>query len=162
MLSEKDMKEYYVYEMHEVLSPTGKPYVGSSCNFYGRITKHKHQYKLDHRPELIIIDGPYYTRKEARTAEQPYRVANGWRDENDVLREAAKIIRKINVESGKFAKIKTKENQSKNGSIGAAIVGKMLWVNKYGKNKRVDPLLLQDYLDSGYIRGMYKKEKQWR
>jgi hypothetical protein len=84
------MKQWYVYEMHEVLSPTGKPYVGSSCNFYGRATMHKSQYKLSTRPELIPIDGPYYSRKEAWHAEQPYRVANGWPDEREASSRAGK------------------------------------------------------------------------
>jgi hypothetical protein len=136
------MKEYYVYEMHEVLSQTGKPYVGSSKNFYGRARWHKWNHKLDKRPELIIIDGPYYSREEAKAAEQPYRVANGWKDENDIFREA-----------------KTKENQSKNGSIGAAIVGKMLWINNGIQNKRIDPSLLQDYLDIGYHKGQLRNKK---
>jgi hypothetical protein len=51
------MDIWYVYEMKEVLSPTGKSYIGSSKNFYGRAVKHKCDYKLEKRPELIPIAG---------------------------------------------------------------------------------------------------------
>lgn len=37
--------------------------------------------------------------------------------------------------------------------IGGKIGGKMLWINKNGKNTRVNPQLLQEYLDKGWIRG---------
>jgi hypothetical protein len=94
------MKEYYVYEMHEVTSPTGKPYVGSSYRLKKRADQHKFNFKLDHKPELIIVDGPYYTRTEAKRAEQPYRIANGWKSENEISREGGKTSGKIAVKRG--------------------------------------------------------------
>jgi predicted GIY-YIG superfamily endonuclease len=162
-------KVWYIYEMHEVLSSTGKPYVGSSADLYRRKYNHRTKYKLGRTPELIVIDGPYYSRKEARRAEQPYRIANGWHHENEGngrggkknvesghIQALGREQGKKHVESGHLARVR---NPSKAGKIGGPIGGKMLWVNKDGKNTRVDPLLLQNYLDQGWIRGMLTKSK---
>jgi hypothetical protein len=147
--------------MDAVLSPTGKPYIGSSADFYGRAKNHKAKYKLSKKPELNKIDGPYYTRKEARKAEQPYRIANGWKSEDELNGEAGKVGGKItgnkHIQSGHWQSLTTKESKSKGGKVGGKITGKWLWINNVVINKKVDPLLLQYYLDQGWIRGMLKR-----
>ena len=155
-------KVWYIYEMHEVLSPTGKPYIGSSADFCGRAKNHKAKYKLSKKPELLKIAGPFATRKEARAAEQPYRIANGWNHENDGNSKAGKIGGKItgdkHIESGHWQSLTTKEAKIKGGKVGGKITGKWLWINNGVINKKVDPLLLQQKLDEGWIRGMLKRK----
>ena len=149
-------KIWYVYEMHEVLSPTGKPYIGVSADLKTRKYGHRKVYKLDHTPELIAIDGPYYTSKEARAVEQHYRLANGWLIEGY-------IQGKIATENGQIQALAKKNIENGLHYIasvnGGKITGKMLWVNKDGKNKRVKPSLLKDYLDRGFKRGQIKNKK---
>jgi hypothetical protein len=169
------MKEYYVYEMHEVLSPTGKPYIGNSCNFYGRAIKHKCDYKLEKRPELIPIAGPYYSKKEAWHVEQPYRVANGWPDE----RETATKTGKRNVENGKGWFGMTKEAKSERSIRGGSKTGKKhaengtgifgmseedkykrnsngkgrIWITDGTTNKRIYPNEFEKYQQLGFYLG---------
>lgn len=146
-------KEWYIYEMKEVLSPTGKPYVGSTCNLYNRTAKHKHIHRFNKTPELIVIDGPYFTRKEARTVEQPYRVANGWPHENEQLYKNGK-------KNGKNQGKKNAENrigvcnfqsQSKGGK------GK-IWINDGNINKRILPEHLDEWSQKGFIKGNIQKK----
>jgi hypothetical protein len=143
------MDIWYVYEMRSVLSPTGKPYIGSSKDFYGRKYYHKFKFKLNHIPELIPIAGPYYTRKEARRAEQPFRVENGWPHENEACIKGGKNSNggKINVENGSgFCNF---EARSKAGK------GK-IWINNGIKNKLIYPKEFDQWFSKGYNKGMLK------
>ena len=139
------MQEWNVYEMKEVLSPTGKPYIGSTeMTLRERAYGHKYHFNLNEIPELVYVAGPFATKKEARRIENEYRVANGWTRENEHFID----IGKAHVESGHLQSI-----SSKGGKVG----GKMLWINKDGKNTRVHPDLLQQKLDEGWVKGVHKK-----
>jgi len=156
-------KEWNVYEMHEVLSPTGKPYIGSSCNFYVRISKHKHEYKLSQRPELIIIAGPFSTKKEARRVENEYRVANGWCHENEYCRQGGKAAAKSMTEEQLFnraskggktsSEAMTPEQRSNRSSM--ACQGKK-WINNGIEEKKFYPEFLQEWFNKGYELGRLK------
>ena len=152
------MKEYYIYEMHELLSPTGKPYIGSSCDFYFRACNHKSKLKLDKRPKLFIIDGPYYTRTEAKRAEQPFRIANGWPDEREANSRGGKIggpiSSKRNKENGTGFCVMSEE--TKFDARSKAGKGK-IWINDGTTNKRINPDELEKYHQLGFSQGQVRK-----
>lgn len=156
--------------MKEVLSPTGKPYVGSSKNFNGRAVKHKCDYKLEKRPELIPIAGPYYSRKEAWHAEQPYRVANGWPSEREANSRSGKIGGNKCVESGQHKQyciaggIAGGKSNVKNGTgfcnfeaRSKACKGK-IWINDGMITKKVYPKDFDKWFTNGWSRGRLKRK----
>ncbi len=77
------MKEYYIYEMHEVLSPIGLPYIGCTYDLHRRSIQHKSKRRLVIKPNLIPILGPFSDRLIAKKIENDLREKNGW------LREGA-------------------------------------------------------------------------
>jgi predicted GIY-YIG superfamily endonuclease len=141
-------KLYYIYEMREVLSPIGKPYIGCTEDPFKRARDHKYNHNLETIPELLFV-AMFTDKKEARAYENDQREANGWEREGAIAGKKASIT---NVRSGQF-----REFVVAGGMVGGKIVGNMNWINDGTINKRIQPELLKQYLADGWKAGMKPK-----
>jgi predicted GIY-YIG superfamily endonuclease len=169
---------YTVYELKEDLSPVGKPYIGSTKRIKVRAGEHKRRLKLSYTPILYPIQ-EFSNKKEAYKFEQRLRVQNGWKSEDELNSEAAKIggkkahELKVGIfgmsEEARFkasSKAGKKILENGTGLFGMSEedkfesrskAGKMtkgkIWINDGNINKMIYPDNLQTYQQLGFSSG---------